>query len=589
MAISYKNERGSLRRYDKVGDKYIFLSGSQLHTSPAYVIRGLKKGDSDFKKKSFWNCSTGELRLYFRKITAISEVLKITDDDGEKKSIACSWEMSHQGFSKTYFQLFYRFVEPNDKDNSDTTTSFKKLVAYTSNGSAKKIDGQTGIVGLDKAGTATTYKIETTIPNTENFDGKMFQIGMRCSMEKSCEDVIIKDDKKDANKAELANITKYVIEDADLDGIKNNHNIRILFQGKVESTPKITYIRWFNQKIESNAAYVLFKTSAPITSARCTNIGNGCSFYSKDDSKKEYIIKITGLAPVKAYTPSIVCSKGSGKESPAASTTVYTKGVAPSVSPGDLELHIDHIISKATAQNSKIVANTISGTAGGTFGTVQPGKIEVNKMKPNSDFAIKLTFESTLVHNPPPRDVNGNIVNIAPERKDITITGKTKEVAVITSASNFEFYDDTLFNVVYDDDKEFTVELLHRDYHNGANKCIWLHRFPNQKTASLKHVWTQDEKDEFYKQWPTNTDRENITLRITTLGKYKTESNKAWYTKEIGAVCILTGKNYTGYINTQEGNNFRRCRCWVNVTGRNDGWKPCVLWINTSNGFRRST
>lgn len=552
MGRTFK-DKGSRVEATLSGDIYTFKSGYSVHTTPAYVV-----------KSGFFNRRTGQLKLIILKAKNYDEIVV---EDGY--TLARGNSLDFSGFGKNFY-LYYRFADSEWDKNKDT--SFKVL-------KYKDITGKNGkAMGEDSRTSHQKYVFECTIP-VENHDGKYFQLGERCEMEETCEDV----------RDKAYDRALRLVKDADLDGVKNNHNVRILWAGLIQCTPKITYIRWYNQIIEPNAAYVLFQTSVPITSARCTNVGNGCSFYSKNDSKKEYVIKITGLAPVKAYTPSIVCSKGSGKESPAASTTVYTKGIAPSVSPGDLELHIDHIISKATAQNSKIVANTISGAAGGTFGTVQPGKIEVNKMKPNSDFTIKLTFESTLVHNPPPRDVNGNIVNIAPERKDITVTGKTKEVAVITSASNFEFYDDTLFNVVYDDDKEFTVELLHRDYHDGINKCIWLHRFPDQKTASLKHVWTQNEKDEFYKQWPTNTDRENITLRITTLGKYKTESNKAWYTKEIGAVCILTGKNYTGHINIQEGNNFRRCRCWVNVTGRNDGWKSCVLWINTSNGFRRTT
>lgn len=149
-----------------------------------------------------------------------------------------------------------------------------------------------------------------------------------------------------------------------------------------------------------------------------------------------------------------------------------------------------------------------------------------------------------------------------------TIYGTTKNIAKITTCSNFNLGD-----------------TLHVTYTNPSNASLKIGIYKNDGTtayvayrtatgSNYTFNFTDEELDRLYKDF---ANANAITVRV-----YLRTSGDTYYYDTKDITVTLTGNQKTGHINVN--NNWKRSKKWVNVNGI---WKRCVRWVNVNGTWKR--
>lgn len=145
------------------------------------------------------------------------------------------------------------------------------------------------------------------------------------------------------------------------------------------------------------------------------------------------------------------------------------------------------------------------------------------------------------------------------------IYGTTKDIAKVTSASDFNLGDNAKIKISNPSGESINcfIETL-----NPTKTLL------EKKAVVGENVieFTQEELDTIYKKMGTAN---SITLRLGV-------ATKASYWHWLDKTCTLRGNQKTGHINVN--NSWKRAKKWVNVNGT---WKRCIRWVNVNGTWKR--
>lgn len=145
------------------------------------------------------------------------------------------------------------------------------------------------------------------------------------------------------------------------------------------------------------------------------------------------------------------------------------------------------------------------------------------------------------------------------------IYGTTKDIAKVTSASNFNLGDNPKINISNPSGESinYFIETL-----NPTKTVLERRAVAGENIIEL----TQEELDTIYKKMGT-TNATSIRFGVATKGSY-------WHW--LDRTCTLTGNQKTGHPNVNGA--YKRAKGWTNVMGN---WKRKVRWINVNGTWKR--
>ena len=190
--------------------------------------------------------------------------------------------------------------------------------------------------------------------------------------------------------------------------------------------------------------------------------------------------------------------------------------------------------------------------AGDTVASNQKsGTFTINNLNPNTKYTIKVRLRRT----------DSQLTT-----DSSAINGTTKDIAKISSASNFNHGDSA--SVTITNPASATANLVMKI---GSTQIL----SKNLSTGANTISFTDAQLDNIYKKYGSNN---SVTVSYTLT----TNSNSSW-TSTKSVTCTLKGNQKV--INNKISGSWKRAKLWIKVSGT---WRRAVIWIKINGTWRRA-